>query len=89
SGESPFFLKTGHSPWLLPPLIPPETSDAHPPGTEEARACTLLAEIEEAVQGARDSMLAVKISQAHHANLHRSPDPMFAIGNHIMFATAH
>ena len=59
-GFSPFILKTGQSPHLLPPLL--GNNGKHTESAEEHDACTLIEEIENNVQGAKDSLLTAKIS---------------------------
>jgi hypothetical protein len=85
TGFSPLVLKTGRSPRLLPPLlnnIVIEDADG------EFNARRLIETIEGDVQVARDCMLAAKISQAHHANRDRIPDPAFKVGDRVMLTMA-
>jgi len=39
------------------------------------------------VHAAKDSMLAAKISQVHHANKDWSLEPSFCVGDHVMLTT--
>lgn len=89
TGFSPFILKTGHSPQLLPPLISITPPSSEAMLNEEERAGAVLAEIKSSVQGAQDTMLAAKLSQAHHANSHHTLDPKFVIGDQVMLVTTH
>ena len=98
TGFSPFALKSGHSPWLIPPLIEALTSDPNPdtqPMTPEptsngeAAAHSLMEHLTTDLLKARDSLTAVKISQAHHVNKDWSPDHDFKVGDHILLAKAH
>ena len=98
TGFSPFTLKSGHSPWLIPPLIEALTPDPNPdtqPTTpeptsdREAAACSLMEHLTTDLLKARDSLTAAKISQAHHANKNQSPDHDFKVGDHVLLATAH
>lgn len=86
TGFSPFILKMGCSPQLLPPLLK-DLSDINDTA-EGLSAQTLIESIENNVCSARNSMLAAKISQVHHANKDRLPEPLFNIGDHVMLATA-
>lgn len=86
SGFSPFVLKMGHSPWLLPPLLGNLTNMDNT--AEGVSAQALIESIENDVCSARDCMLAAKISQAHHVNKGRLPEPSFKVGDHVMLTTA-
>jgi hypothetical protein len=92
TGFSPFVLKTGHSPRLIPLLVNDELLREEVESGEEdkiMKARRVISRIKGEVASAQDSMLAAKISQAHHANKSRNPDPLFVVGDHIMLATAH
>jgi hypothetical protein len=56
---------------------------------EGTRARKLVEKVNGEVEGAKDCLLAAKISQAHHANKGRSIDPEFAVGDKVMLKTAH
>lgn len=83
-GFSPFHLKTGRSPRLIPPIIPLPTN-ATP---AEIDAHKLMSDLENDVREAQDNLLASKIRQAYHANEHRAPDDVFAVGDLVMLSTA-
>lgn len=103
TGFSPFHLKSAHSPRLIPSLIstssiptitvsppndPPSISaDILSPDAISARRT--LEQLETDLLDAKDSLVCAKISQAHQANKSRSPDPVFAVGDRVMLATAH
>ena len=103
TGFSPFALKSGHSPQLILPLIDtltPRPSNTNmsittpntptPPTSDgEDNAHTMIEQLTTDILEARDSLTAAKISQAHHANKDRSPDPTFQIRDWVLLATAH
>lgn len=60
-----------------------------PPPILEADVMAFMAGLEADILDARDSLLTAKISQAHHANSSRAPDPQFKVGDRVMLATAH
>jgi Chromo (CHRromatin Organisation MOdifier) domain len=41
------------------------------------------------VAEAKDNLLLAKIFQTHHANIHRSPEPPFQVGDKVMLSTLH
>jgi hypothetical protein len=86
TGFSPFVLKSGHSPWLLPPLV----GNSYEIGkqSEGCSALKLIKSIENDVLEVRDSMLAAKISQAHYTNKDHALDLTFKVGDHVMLTTA-
>ena len=92
TGFSPFILKTGQSPWLVPPFIttPSEATDLT---NEDATAQTLAAEfinnMESLTLAAKDNLLATKIMQAHFANKDRNGEPHYNVGNKVLLATGH
>lgn len=100
TGFSPFNLKSGFSPRLIPSLLAP----AHPEdlpviGTvtasdpilapDDPTARAVLEKLELDLLDASDSLLAAKASQSHHANKSRAPDLHFSVGQKVMLATAH
>jgi hypothetical protein len=93
TGFTPFNLKSGYSPRLIPPLLqgngtphiivmPPDTTP------EEVAARAMVERLEMDIQEAKDSLTAAKISQAHHANKDREPEPSFKVGDRVMLATS-
>lgn len=90
TGFSPFSLKSGHSPHLIPPLINTMTPDPDGDTTStppcptfdvEDAAHTMMAQLTTNLLEARDSLTTTKISQVHHANKDQSPDPVFKVGD--------
>jgi hypothetical protein len=83
TGFSPFHLKTGRSPRVIPPLIPPSTTAT----AAEVDARQLIARLELDVMEAQDSLLAAKVRQAYHANEHRAPEVVYKEGDLVMLST--
>ena len=57
--------------------------------TDTLTARELVQQMELMTDEARDTMLAAKISQAHHAKAHRGPEPEFRVGDKVMLAIGH
>jgi hypothetical protein len=84
TGFSPFQLKTGRSPRLIPPLLP-LTENVMPP---ETLAREIINRVQLDVQEAQDNLLAAKIRQAYHANTHRAPEVVYKAGDLVMLSTS-
>lgn len=89
TGFSPFQLRMGRSPRLIPPLTPNVPVD--PPDDEQASAAAaaLIERLHLDVAEAQDNLLAAKISQAEFANRHRAAEDVFSIGEKVMLSTEH
>ncbi|KIM35807.1 hypothetical protein M413DRAFT_39809, partial [Hebeloma cylindrosporum] len=83
TGYSPFQLKMGRSPRILPPLIlmPPR------PSREHINAREVIERVRNDIADAKDNLLVAKIAQAHHANEHRNDDPNYKVGDLVMLST--
>lgn len=87
---SPFVLKTGRSPRLLPLLIMPTGTTKNNHNTpEDVDARTFIEAMEEETDVAKDCLLAAKLQQAHFANRDRLLEPKYQVGDKVMLATAH
>ena len=87
TGYSPFMLRFGRDPIVLPPLSTP-----HEPITQdEIDACAVITRIYNAVKDAKDNLLVAKISQAFEANKNRNVDEEFPykIGDSVLLSTLH
>ena len=89
TGFTPFQLRLGRSPRIIPPLLPktPEDTDIETPPAIAAR--TIIERLEHDVWEAQDNMIKAKISQAHHANKTRSMDFPFQVGQRVRLSTLH
>ncbi len=81
-GYTPFQLRFGKSPRLLPPLVPDSTSANQP----DLRAAQLIDSLRLLEFDAQDNLHAAKITQAYHVNAHisyvsRTPT-LYAFHNH-------
>jgi hypothetical protein len=85
TGFSPFQLRLGRSPRIIPPII--DTNPASDDFREVEAAKAMMERIKAVVDEAKDNMLIAKIAQAHAANKHRGKDDVFAIGDKVMLCT--
>jgi hypothetical protein len=83
TGFSPFQLRFGRNPRILPPLFPP----TNPLTTEDTTARDVIESIQNDVAEARDNLTISKISQAFQANKKRSTDHLYKIGDYVMLST--
>ena len=83
TGYTPFQLRLGKSPRVLPPLIPgpPNPSAVH------IRAREVIERLQTDVADAKDNLMVAKISQSYHANKTRRDDPKYAIGDLVILST--
>ena len=84
-GYTPFHLRFGRTPRVLPPLseIPPNPSNEHISARE------VIENLCSDVADARDNLLLAKISQSYFANPKRAEDPVLKIGDKVMLSTLH
>ena len=87
TGYSPFQLRQGFSPRVIPPLVPPADGTRTDETDATLRAMELLTQLQRDVAAAQDALLAAKTRQAHHANQRRSTDDVFRVGDQVMLST--
>ena len=86
TGYTPFYLRSGFNPRLIPPLIDaPNTADEQQ-ALRQARQC--ITSMHQALSDAQDTLFEHKTRQAHFANAHRGPDDAFKVGDKVMLSTA-
>ena len=85
TGFTPFQLRMGRSPRLIPPLVPllPNSSP------EDVTAHDVIRKLQTDVLEAQDNLLCAKISQSVEANKHRSLTFPFAVGSRVRLTTLH
>ena len=84
TGYSPFQLRFGKSPRILPPIVSTASNDSPVTTTAEAMIQKMLPiELE-----AHDNLLSAKISQAHFQNKHRNNSFPFKIRERVVLSTA-
>jgi hypothetical protein len=81
TGFSPFQLRMGRSPRIIPPLVRSGEE------VEDIRAEEVIKRLEEDVKEAQDNMLRAKISQALAANISRSDKFPFQVGEKALLST--
>jgi Chromo (CHRromatin Organisation MOdifier) domain len=84
TGYSPFQLRMGRSPRLIPPLIP---IDKNSSSRDDISAWHVIKELEILTMEAQDNLLRAKISQASQANKDRVLTFPFAIGSRVRLST--
>jgi hypothetical protein len=83
TGFSPFQLRFGKSPRIIPPLISLPKSTT----TELVSAHQIVEQLHLDVAEAKDNLHNAKINQAFFANKHRNPAPTYTIGSLVMLST--
>ena len=87
SGFSPFQLRMGRSPRLIPPLVAQDNTATPSDNGEHDRATAFIVHLHMGVSEAQDNLLAAKISQAEFANRHHVDKDTFEVGDKVMLAT--
>ena len=86
TGFTPFQLKMGRSPRLVPPLVSQAKVNMRP---EEVSARSIIQLLTDDIMQAQANLLQAKVQQAFHANKHRGPEVMYNIGDKVMLTTLH
>ncbi|RDX39930.1 hypothetical protein OH76DRAFT_1300990, partial [Lentinus brumalis] len=90
TGFSPFQLRHGANPRVLPPISHAHTdtviADFEASG-ESAKA--LIGRIETDVMEAQDNLVLAKTQQAMAANVHRDPEIPYRVGDKVLLSTFH
>ena len=84
-GFSPFQLRMGRSPRLIPPLVPLPCNAS----TEDVSARDIIEHLQVDVSEAQDNLLRAKITQSVEANKHRSLTFPFTISSRVRLTTLH
>ena len=83
TGFSPFQLRMGRSPRVIPPLVFPEPSS----NKDDVKAWRVIKDLEVLTMEAQDNLLQAKISQASQANKSHSLTFPFSVGNRVRLST--
>jgi hypothetical protein len=89
TGFSPFQLRMGRSPRLIPPLTPHTALPPLDNERETTNDLALLERINTDVTEAQDNLLTAKVNQAEYANRHRSDEASIASGDKALLSTKH
>jgi len=84
TGFSPFQLRMGRSPRVIPPLIMDADNEV-----EDIRAAEVIKRLEADVDEAKDNLLMAKISQSIQVNMDRTDDFPLKIGDRVLLSTLH
>lgn len=85
-GFSGFQLRMGCTPHIIPPIIP--LSVAEPPN-EEVMARSIMSQLENDMNKAKDNLLASKVSQSFHTNKGCGAEEVYTVGDKVMLSTLH
>jgi hypothetical protein len=84
TGFSPFQLRMGRSPRVIPPLIASEDG-----ALEDIRASDVIQRLSLDIKEAQDNMLQAKLSQCLVVNEHHTDESPFEKGNRVILSTLH
>lgn len=90
TGFTPFQLRLGRSPRLIPPLLDVNVQAAAAElGLSAEQAAALIAHLETFSLKAQDNLFLAKSHQALYANVHCSPEVPHKIGDPVLLSTFH
>lgn len=89
TGFSPFQLRMGRSPRVIPPFVPSPNTSPLSDSEESAAAQALVEHLAMDVNEAQDNLLAAKVNQAEFANRHRGKEVTFAEGDKVLLSMEH
>lgn len=84
TGLSPFHLRFGHSPRMIPPVEHAPTTDI-----DATQAATLVSRMECDLMEAQDNLVLAKVNQAHQANTTRGAETPYKVGDKVLLSTFH
>jgi hypothetical protein len=84
TGFTPFQLRFGKSPRIIPPLLALEEDNDNEPTARE-----IIEQMQPIHLEAKDNLLEAKIKQSQQENLHRSNSFPFKIGDRAVLSTSH
>jgi RNase H-like domain found in reverse transcriptase/Reverse transcriptase (RNA-dependent DNA polymerase)/Integrase zinc binding domain/Chromo (CHRromatin Organisation MOdifier) domain/Aspartyl protease len=83
TGFSPFQLRFGRTPRVIPPLVNPPPISA----SEHNIAQRIIEQLHLDVEEAKDNLRTAKINQSFYANQHRNTSPEYKEGDLVMLST--
>ena len=89
TGFSNFQIHLGRSPRLIPLIIPTTITPPTSSKEETEQAQKLISQIDTDVTEVKDNLLQAKVFQAQYANMNRSPNIPFEVGDKVMLSTLH
>jgi ''chromo'' (CHRromatin Organisation MOdifier) domain./Integrase core domain. len=89
TGFSPFVLRLGRSPRIIPPIVPTSLPTELIDALEALSAQSIIERMEMDTAEAKDNLLRAKVTQAYHANKARGPEEVYAVDDKVMLSTVH